>query len=166
MGHRDRTYVIFDAGNDMWAYGYMKGWHVSEYVDFTFDDAHDLERLTDRAEDEAYIKGKLRERFRASRQAIVLVGASTRHLFKFVRWEMQVALELNVAIIAVNLNDRRSMDEESCPAILRDEYVVHVPFKAAIIRYALDQFPAEHANRGTERGPRSYPASIYSSLGL
>jgi hypothetical protein len=94
MGHRDRTYVILDAGNDMWAYGYMKGWHASVHVDFTFDDAHDLEPLSDRAENEGYIKGKLRERSRASRRAFVLVGASTRNLFKFVRWEMQVALEL------------------------------------------------------------------------
>jgi hypothetical protein len=72
--------VIFDAGNDMWAYGYMKGWHVSEHIDFAFADAHDLEPLTHRAEDEAYIKGKLRERFRASKQAIVLVGPGTKYL--------------------------------------------------------------------------------------
>src|SRR5215216_4802532 len=49
MGHRDRTYVILDAGNDMWAYGYMKGWHASVHVDFTFADAHGLEPLSDRA---------------------------------------------------------------------------------------------------------------------
>ena len=155
MGHRDLTYVIFDAGNDMWAYGYMKGWKVSEHVDFDFEDAHDLEPLTDRAEDETYIKGKLRERFRAARQAVVLVGDGTKYLYKFVRWELQVALELNLAIIAVNLNGLRKMDPDRCPAILRDEYVLHVPFRAAVIRYALDQFPAEHANNGAERLPRS-----------
>jgi hypothetical protein len=69
-------------------------------------------------------------------------------------------------VIAVNPNGLRVMDPDRCPPILRNEYVLHVPFKAAIIRYALDQFPAENANRGSERVPRSYPAHIYGSLGL
>src|SRR5262245_38517155 len=115
MSHSDTTYVIFDADNDIWAYGYMKGWSKSERVDFNFKDAHDLKPLTSRAEDEAYIKSRLRERFDTADQVIVLVGQSTRHLFRFVRWELEVALDLDLPIIAVNLNDKRSHDEERCP---------------------------------------------------
>jgi hypothetical protein len=42
MAYRNKTYVIFDADNDMWAYGYMKGWKSNENLDFNFHDAHDL----------------------------------------------------------------------------------------------------------------------------
>jgi hypothetical protein len=71
-----------------------------------------------------------------------------------------------LAIIAVNLNGLRKIDPARCPAILREEYVVHVPFKAAIIRYGLDQFPGEHARRGGQRGARFYEDDVYRSLGL
>jgi hypothetical protein len=72
MGYRNKTYIIFDGDNDMWAYGYMKGWKASEHIDFNFHDAHDLKPLTDRASDEEYIKGRLRERFSSAVQVIVL----------------------------------------------------------------------------------------------
>ncbi len=151
----------------MWAYAYMKGWDKSEHIDFDFEDAHDLKPLTVRAEDEQYIKSRLRQRFASSDQVIVLIGESTRLLYRFVRWELEVALELDLPIIAVNLNNKRAHDDERCPAILDDEYVVHVPFKAKIIKYAMDHFPGEyHRREKTVGGNRQYGASIYQSLGL
>ena len=35
MSYRNRTYVIFDGDNDMWAYAYMKGWKESEQLSLT-----------------------------------------------------------------------------------------------------------------------------------
>jgi len=29
MSYRNKTYVIFDGDNDMWAYSYMKGWKAN-----------------------------------------------------------------------------------------------------------------------------------------
>lgn len=167
MSATDTTYVIFDGDNDIWAYGFMRGWHKSENVAFHFNDAHDLKPLTARAEDEAYIKSRLRERFAHAQQVIVLIGENTKFLFKFVRWEIEVAQSLDIPIIAVNLNDRREHDKDLCPAILAGKYVVHVPFKAKIIRYAMDNFPGEY--RGRDRnaaGNRSYSVEHYRFLGL
>ncbi len=49
----------------------------------------------------------------------------------------------------------------------RNKYVVHVPFKMRIIKYALDNFPTEDHNRGDARNrPRDYPDGVYESLGL
>ena len=167
MSHTNTTYVIFDSDNDIWAYGYMKGWNKLEHVDFSFHDAHDLKPLSDRAENEAYIKSRLRERFGTAEQVIILIGEDTRYLYKFVRWELETAQELNLPIIAVNLNDRRSFDADRCPRLLYDEYVVHVPFQAKIIRYALDQFPCEYHRRDKMVGKnREYNSSVYSHLGL
>jgi hypothetical protein len=154
-------------GQGYGAYAYMKGWKKNDRGDFDFVDAHDLQPLTSRAEDEAYIKGRLRERLRNSSQVIVLVGENTKNLYRFVRWEIELALELGLPIIVVNLNDRADCDTDRCPAILRNEYAVHVPFKLAIIKHALDQFPAEHARRNrTERGPRVYGDDVYSQVGV
>ncbi len=45
MSYRNRTYIIFDGDNDMWAYAYMKGWKTNDQIDFNFYDAHDLRTL-------------------------------------------------------------------------------------------------------------------------
>jgi hypothetical protein len=167
MSYRNKTYVIFDGELDQWAYRYMKGWRVSEHIDFDFYNAHDLHSLTPLASSPEYIRRQLRQGFSGSKQAIVLIGENTRHKHRFVRWEMEVALTLDLPIIAVNLNGQRECDEDLCPPIIRDEYVVHVPFKAKIIQYALDNFPIESIRREPEdRGPRYYSDAIYRKLGL
>lgn len=166
MSYRNKTYVIFDGDNDMWAYGFMKGWKQNDRIDFDFHDAHDLGPLTDRAS-EATVRQRLRERFSSAKQAIVLVGDHTKNLFRFVRWEMEVALGLDLPIVVVNLNKKRQYDPGLCPPILRDKYLVHVSFNMSIIKYALDAFPAEHANRDLKAGgSRHYNDSIYKKLGL
>lgn len=167
MGYRNKTYVIFDGDQDMWAYTYMKGWKANQNIDFNFHDAHDIFPLTGRAVNENYIKGKLRERFKTAKQVIVIIGDSTKNLHRYVRWEIEVALSLNLPIIAVNLNNLRQQDRQRVPPILRDEYSVHIAFRAKIIKYALDNFPSEFNNRKRgEKGSRYYSDKIYKDLGL
>ncbi len=145
----------------------MKGWKANENIDFDFHDAHDINRLTSAARSEQYIKGKLKERFKSAKQIIVLIGDSTKNLYRYIRWELEVAQGLDLPIIAVNLNNLRTQDDERVPPIIRDEYVVHIPFKLAIIKYALDNFPASYKGRKpTDSGPRIYPESVYKKLGL
>jgi len=166
MSYRNKTYVIFDGDNDMWAYAYMKGWKVNERVDFDFHDAHDLRPLTDRASKET-VRSRLRLRFANAKQAIVLIGEHTRYLYKFVRWELEVAQELDLPIVAVNLNGSRLFDPDRCPPMLRDKFVVHVSFNVGIIRHALDNFPAEYFRRlPTDGVNRHYGVSTYEELGL
>ena len=81
MGYRNKTYIVFDGDNDMWAYGYMTGWKVSKHIDFDFHDAHDLKPLTDRAS-EGTVRQRLRERFLTAKHVIVLVGEQTRRLYR------------------------------------------------------------------------------------
>lgn len=139
--------MIFDGDKDRYAYAFMKGWKVNERVEFDFRDAHDLGPMTGRAQDEDYVKSELRKRMEASRQVVVLVGESTKNLRRFVGWEIDLALELELPIIVVNLNEKREMDSDLCPVPLRTGYVVHVAFKRGIIKHALESFPAEFAAR-------------------
>ena len=129
---------------------------------------HDEYTLTNNASNEDYIKGKLRKRFQNASQVIVLVGESTKNLYKYVRWELEIAQNLNIPIIAVNLNGDRKQNSNTCPPIIRDTYVVHIPFKMRIIKYALDNFPSEYRKRTTNSsiGGRYYNDSVYSTLGL
>jgi hypothetical protein len=161
------TYVIFDGDKDRYAYAFMRGWKVNERVEFDFRDAHDLGSMTGRAQDEAYVKSELRKRMEASKQVVVLVGESTKNLRKFVGWEIDLAVSLGLPIIVVNLNEKRQTDSDRCPVPLRTGYVVHVAYKRAIIKYALENFPREFAQRDrNSTGCRHYGDEIYRSLGL
>ncbi|WP_160314104.1 TIR domain-containing protein [Stenotrophomonas maltophilia] len=145
MGYRDRTYVIFDGDKDMWAYAYMLGWVKNERMGFDFLDAHAI-RPMERAASEEYVKRILRERLSATRQAIVLVGESTKNLYKYVRWEIDSCLDMDIPIVVVNLNGKRVMDGDRCPPILRGTCSIHVPFSARAIEFALDDFCDGFAN--------------------
>lgn len=143
MSYRNKTYVIFDADNDRWAYAYMKGWKSNENMEFNFHDAHDIGPLTNLASDET-IKARLRERFSNAKQAIVLVGDGTKNLRKWVPWEIEISQKLDLPIVVVNLDGKRQMNPVLCPVPLRQWPAVHVEYKAKIIQHALDDFPRQY----------------------
>lgn len=165
---KKHTYVIFDASKDMQAYAFMKGWNALPNIDFQFDNAHDIGSMTSRASNEAYVKSELRKRFAETAQVVVLIGESTRYLYEYVKWEIEVAQSLNLPIIAVYRNESRSIDTTLCPPVLRGYNAVHIPFKLAIIKYALDNFPYEYRRSYSswKTGERSYDNSVYQTLGL
>lgn len=166
MSYRNKTYVIFDGENDMWAYAYMKGWKENDNIDFNFYDAHDIRPLTERATEET-VRERLRERMASAKQVIVLVGEQTKNLYQFVRWEIDLAMKKDLPIVVVNLNGKCSHDPDLCPPILKEHYAVHVTFKMKIIQYALDNFPDWYDKRDrSAKGPLYYNDSVYKELGL
>lgn len=167
MSYKNKTYVIFDGDTDMWAYGYMKGWKSNENVDFNFDDAHDVGGIRTDSQEET-VKRHLRERFSLSSQVVVLIGEHTKNLYRYVRWEIEVAQALSLPIIAVNLNKNREIDPDRCPPILRNTFTVHVSYNKNIIQHALDHWPGYyHSNKNSSTETDLYYAgSVYRSLGL
>jgi hypothetical protein len=164
MSYRNKTYVIFDADNDMWAYAYMRGWKNNERVDFDFYDAHEVNKLLDGSSEET-VKRKLRERLANTKQAIVLIGDETKDLYRYVRWELDTCLGLEIPIVAANLNGMRSIDEAHCPSIIKRERVMHVAFKLKIIKYALDDF-CENVSQYNGMTDLYYKDWVYGNLGL
>ncbi len=157
MSYRNKTYIAFDADNDIKYYRLMQAWKENDRIDFDFHNAHELNNLTTKAPDNEIYR-KLRERMNNTKQLIVLVGESTKNLFKFVRWEIKIAQDKGLPIIAVNL-DKTNGETVRTPAILKDRaYFVSIPFEMKKVKYALDNFPSEYARRDTTKNPsaRSY----------
>ena len=95
------------------------------------------------------------------------MGEKTKNLYRYVRWELEVAQTLDLPIITVNLNDKRRQDPERCPPIVRDTYAVHVSYKMKIIKFALEYFPKSYKNREHgATGPLHYKDDVYQSLDL
>jgi len=97
----------------------------------------------------------------------VLIGEHTKNLYRFVRWEIETAQDLDLPIIAVNLNKKRRYDVSLCPAIMRDKYIVHVAFRARIIKHAMDRFPSQYRRRSLDEGGNlTYSDDVYTSVGI
>ena len=153
MSYRNKTYVAFDADNDIKYYRLMQAWVSNDNMDFDFHNAHDLAQLRATSSEDT-IKRRLRERLNNTKQMIVLVGDSTKNLYKFVRWEMEQAINLDIPIIAANL-DKATEATSKTPAILKERaYFVNVPFGPRKIKYALDHFPSEYT-RNKKQAPSS-----------
>lgn len=167
MSYRNKVFVSFDGDSDMQYYRLMTAWKQNDSVPFDFYDAHELNAARDSSLEQS-IKAQLAERLRNSKVFILLIGESTRYLYKFVRWEIEQAITRKMPIIAVNLNGRRSMDQNRCPPILAGALAVHVSFNAAILQYALENWPVseERLRSVMKTGPYYYDENIYKRLGL
>ncbi len=167
MPYKNKTYVAFDADSDIRYYNLMKAWKQSDYSQFDFYDAHDLNVIRTWSSEQT-IKTRLRERLKNTKLFVLLIGSRTRFHYKFVRWEVEVALNLNLPIICINLNGKRSLDRELCPPILRDELAMHISFNTKIVELALSDWVSDHYKYRKEgrSGDFYYTTETYTNLGL
>ena len=167
MAYRNKTYVCFDGDKDMRYYRLMCAWKQHEGINFNLLDAHDLNTARDDSQ-ETSIKRQLRERFNNTSILVVLIGEQTRYLYRFVRWEMEIAVQMGLPIIGVNLNGLRQQDADRCPPIIRDELAIHFSFNAAILQHALENWPLSHKSYRTDdrAGAYFYKPEVYQRLGL
>lgn len=153
MVYRNKTYIAFDGDNDIRYYRLMKAWRDNENHDFNFHDAHDINTARDNSSEES-IKRQLRERFANSRMLIVLIGEDTWRLTKFVQWEIETAIRLDLPIVAVNLNGSKNKDNK-CPPALQGELALFVPFNQKAIMRAMDIWSSDH-ERYRREGMKSH----------
>ena len=139
-------------------YNLMKAWKENDRIAFDFHNAHDLNNLMGWSNEET-IKGKLRLRLQNTKVLVVLIGEFTKNLHKFVRWEIDYALENKIPVVCVNLNGTNGQDSNRCPAILRNETVVHIPWGMNQINHALNNWPSGYASLMAQNdfGWRYYP---------
>jgi hypothetical protein len=150
-----RVFVGFSS-TDLRYYRLMQAWKANEGIDFDFVNCQLQDEIN--SDDEAYIKRLCRRRLTLAGTFLQLIGEDTRHKYKYVRWEAEVALEQGMRIIGVNINGSRHVDD-LCPPLIREVGAIFVPFSAKIVGYALDHYKMH------ERGAYHYPDEVYRSLG-
>ena len=135
----------------------MCAWKEHEHIDFNFTDCQLTSEVN--SEDESYIKQKRRGRITMAGKYILLIGEDTRYKHKYVLWETRVALEKGCTVIGVNLNGKKALDEQRCPAMLRNVGALFVPFSARIIHYALENYRMQKDDFW------AYEPQVYRALG-
>lgn len=151
-----RTFVGFSS-TDIRSYWLMCAWKNNSKIDFNFADCQLAQELN--SENEAYIKKKCRERINMAETFISLIGKDTKSKHKYVRWELEVALEKGCRIIGVNLDGTRYMNPNTCPKIIQDVGAIFVPFSPQIIAYALENYQMNN------NGNWYYNDFVYQNLG-
>lgn len=167
MAFPRKTYVCFDADNDTDSFLEMKSWRDGERPVINIHNNHTVNTLDDGASPGAG-RRRLREHLAGTRVLIVLIGKHTESLYKYVRWEIEYAVEHGLPVIAVNLNDARRLDPQLCPSVLKDELALHIAFGREIIDFALYEWPDTHASlvEQGESGDFFYKNHVYRNLGL
>jgi len=167
MAYRNKTYVCFDADTDIHYYRLMTAWKENDRFEFDFHNAHEINNIRDGSSEET-IKAKLRERLLNTSALVILIGQNTKNLYKYVRWEIEYAIETNIPIIAVNLNGKKHLDDNLCPPILKDKLAIHIAFGHKIIDFALNNWTQSHFThkKNGETGPYYYEDSVYKNLGM
>lgn len=166
MSYKNKVYVSMDTDNDLNYYRLMQAWKQRDGSSFLFYDVHDINNIYDKSE--ASIKAGLQERFKNSKIFVLLVGEKTKYLYRYVRWEIEQAINRGLPCIIVNINGNRQVDNDLCPPIIRDELAIHISFNKKILQYALENWPNEFESKrcGGIKGAYHYKQSVYESLGL
>lgn len=151
-----RTFIGFSS-TDINYYRLMQAWNASQHIDFDFTDCQLQNEIN--SENETYIKNKCRERINMAGTFAVLIGQDTRSKHKYVRWEMEVAIEKKCRIIGINIDGDRRVDANTCPPIIKDIGAIFVPFSAKIVAYALKNYVMK------SKGDFHYKDSVYTELG-
>ncbi|SDQ02644.1 TIR domain-containing protein (plasmid) [Carnobacterium viridans] len=164
MAYRNKTYVAFDGDNDIRYYHLMRAWRQRDNSTFNFYDAHDLNTARDSSQ-EISIKRQLSIRMMNTKVFVLLIGSNTRYLRKFVKWEIETAIRLNLPIICVNLNKSRSSDN-LCPVSLENKLAIFIPFEKKIMQHALENWPDSYKKYKLlgKSGPYFYKESVYDKL--
>lgn len=151
-----RTFVGFSS-TDIKYYRLMQAWKNHEHIDFNFTDCQLRDEIN--SENEDYIKRVCRDRINMASKYVLLIGDDTRHKYKYVRWEAEVAREKSCTIIGVNLDGGRQINETTCPPVICDIGAIFVPFSPKIIAYALENY------KMYENGNYRYRDETYRQLG-
>lgn len=160
-----RLYIAFDGDNDINYYYMMKAWRDNSNFPFTFFDSHEIRNVRIGSNEES-IKTGLRERMKNADIFVLLVGDRTKFLYKYIRWEIELAKEMDIPCIAVNLNGKRGADEELCPRVMLVSLAIHVSFNMKILSYAVEHWPAFIKANPEASGSYHYKSSVYERLGL
>ena len=169
MVYKNKTYVAFDGDNDIQYYNLMKAWKQSDNTDFNFYDAHELNNARDTSKPDS-IKKQLSKRMANSKIFVLLLGDKTKYLIKFVKWEVEHAISLNLPIVVVNLNNARYVDKSKMPSWLENKLSISCSFNSKIVQYSLENWGHHHYGyqKNDEKKNKHYrwKDSVYEELGL
>ena len=143
MSFQEKIFVAFDGVNDQEVYQELIKMKQSDNTPFMFYSALDLHKRLDKDSDEV-LKAKIYHLMQESKVCLVIVGKTTKTFRRFIKWQIERAIETNMPIIMLNPNYIRSVDFDRCPSLMKKNLALHIAMQDKIIEYALLNFPTSY----------------------
>ncbi|MDD3191141.1 MAG: TIR domain-containing protein [Bacilli bacterium] len=141
--NKQNVYVAFDGKNDIKEFANFEEWEKTENYPFHFINGMEVALRLDKESDEV-LKKKLGELIDSCAIFVVLVTKTTKSFRRFVKWQVEYAIEKGMPIIVSNTNLIRSVDYDRCPMKLKKALSLHIANNQEIVSYALLNWPASH----------------------
>ena len=158
MAYRNGTYVAFHANgtdipieSDIKYYNLMKAWTEKGDDDFAMINSHDKASSVRDSSKMTTLCTSLQERFRNSKNMVLIIGETTRFDDDWIPFEIEQAVDTyELPIIAAYTGYNYIGTPENMrnfwPQALADRInnktsrVIHIPFKKEPLKEAIDQF--------------------------
>jgi hypothetical protein len=159
---RTKTYIAFDGDTDLMSYRTIQSWSADPKYPFSLNDAHEINYARDGSLPQSIIN-QLRERLKASKHLVLIVGSATNRNRKgILQYEIRYALRNSLPIILVFKGFGSDVENDGdlwnsklkpkIPAVLRNwtgtKYCLVCPFTRdvvvrAIYGYSNNKLPSE-----------------------
>lgn len=167
MRHYGTIYVAFDGDNDIEAYNKVKSFRTQENIPFDLIDGYEFYSQIDKVDDDV-LKEQVLNKVKQAKIVVVLMGKTTKSMRKYIRWQVEGAINMGKPVIVVNENNIRAVDFDRCPALIKKALTLHISFNELIFECAVSYWPKMHSEF-TEKGKKGmfkFPQSVYSYYGL
>lgn len=161
-----KIFVCYDHEKDVAYFNILKSWLSGD--DFTI--------VTGCSVSEAMVSSRaltsrvamLEQKLHNVSAFILIVTENARNLSMQMLWEVNVALNKDVPIIAMNINGLRYIDENNCPTLLKNKHVLHIANNSKVLEKALEIWPTYYKEHKKEagQGARFFKDEFYRSLGI
>lgn len=164
MAFKKKIYVSYDA-DDILYYNMLQAWLASDTQEFVHHMLNATDSPSQRIADNK--ANSLKEKIATTSCVVVLVSEHTVLLGSQMKIEIEKAIELDKPIIVANLNGKRSIDKDLCPAILQPQMALHLSLNAKIIQKAIDTWPTYYElHKDNGAGAYFFKPDVYKNLGL
>lgn len=165
MAYTGKIYVIYDSQANAGAYAKLKEFKQSDGSNFDIYDGVKFLKSLDKVSDEE-LKDAIFANMDLADAVIVLLSKNVKSMRKFIKWQIEYAVNKKMVLMSMNCNRVRSLDYDVTPTILKNRLSLFLPYDEKALELALANWPesfASHVKNG-DNSPVRYSMDVYYQL--
>ncbi|MFA6661851.1 MAG: TIR domain-containing protein [Bacilli bacterium] len=165
MSYKGKIYVICHETFDVKAYNKLKDMRQTDDSQFNFIDSLSLSVQLNVLNDEE-LKLLLYKNMDEADIVLILLSKKVKSMRKFVKWQVEYAINQEMPIICINNSPLRSMDYSITPTKLKKRRSLFISYDSEVLELACMnwvQSNKKHSDMG-ENIPYCYDKAVYDEL--
>ena len=182
MANRTGTYIAFDglgktnpAESDFRYYATIQAWCKNDNIEFNITNSHEKTAAVRDSSSKSTLYSRIQERFRASKNMLVILTSDTRYTGSVLSYEIEQAIDVYKipliiaypgysSILNVDFHSNvwpKALENRICKT---GTEAIHIAFKKDCILDAISQFSVN--GKHLKSGKRHYSRDAYLKWGL